>query len=463
MDKAFIHRVILIITFLVLSCTAFSMCITSPRLLQKESDTFPVQSRGNLFFSSDVLQYQGQGKRTRLDILYTVNLSKFWQNSQSSDSLLLLNIRCRLFDHESVLLSESVRKKRFTPNSEPTNQAATYIDLMQYSLVPDHYKIEITMRDSVSGAKGITEHLLKVRDFSKKFCLSDIYFIADIQKTNKKSNFEKNGYLLIPNIQRSYFNTDKEKLYIYYEINNLEFDSESQTYYHTYYSIMDLAEKEITSGLKEWHLASASGVAQIEGISVSNLQPGIYKIKVETIDVKGDRFTSNAAYFQITAPLQQYNTILPMTEADIANYLKQIRYIASDKEISIFKQLNNESKQKFLLDFWQSKDPDPSTTENEFMHEHFKRIAYTEAHFRGGIDSDIGRIYIIYGPPQDIDRDFSQMKNSKPIITWYYAMEGSVKFVFVDRTGDGIYTLVHSTKQDEYSDPDWKNRIMENN
>ena len=96
------------------------------------------------------------------------------------------------------------------------------------------------------------------------------------------------------------------------------------------------------------------------------------------------------------------------------------------------------------------------------MEEHFNRLAYAETHFKGGIESDMGRIYITYGAPQDIERDYSQMSSSRPIITWYYALEGSVKFVFVDRTGDGIYALVHSTKLDEYSDPDWKVSIMKN-
>jgi GWxTD domain-containing protein len=44
--------------------------------------------------------------------------------------------------------------------------------------------------------------------------------------------------------------------------------------------------------------------------------------------------------------------------------------------------------------------------ENEFKEEHYRRIAYTNDHFASGIPgwkTDRGRIYIMYGPPDDID------------------------------------------------------------
>ncbi|MFO7888897.1 MAG: GWxTD domain-containing protein [bacterium] len=463
-----LYRKISILLLMILGGFAYTQDYSLSNLSQQKKGSFPVQSKGQLWFISDILQYQGKENRTRIDVLYSVNLSKYWQESQLSDSLLLLHIDCRIFDKNGDLLSETTKNKRFTPSSKDTMQTSTYIDIIQYSLLPGLYEIKITMQDSMhNNINGITEHSLKIRDFSKQFSLSDIYFIADIQEMNnhvpeKKNSFEKNGYLFIPNVQRSYLNTDNEQLYIYYEINNLDFDSEGKSFYHTYYSIMDMEDTEVRSGSKEWLIATASGLARIEGISVSDLPSGIYKIRVKTVDVKDDTFASINSYFLITAPAQQYASILPMTETDIKKYIKQMCYIATDKEIEIFKQLDKEAKQNFLLDFWESKDPDPTTKENEFMQEHFKRLAYAEANFRGGIESDMGRIYIIYGPPQDIDRDYSNMRNSKQFITWYYALEGKVKFVFADRTGDGIYTLVHSTKFDEYSDPDWKEHIMRN-
>ena len=82
-------------------------------------------------------------------------------------------------------------------------------------------------------------------------------------------------------------------------------------------------------------------------------------------------------------------------------------------------------------------------------------MAYAEANFTGGIDSDMGRIYIQYGAPVEIKRQFSTTEFSKPVQIWYYAIQGTTEFVFVDRSGDGKYVLVHSTHPDEFQNFDW--------
>jgi len=90
------------------------------------------------------------------------------------------------------------------------------------------------------------------------------------------------------------------------------------------------------------------------------------------------------------------------------------------------------------------------------MEEHFKRIAYCEEHFQNGINSDMGRVYIQYGPPLDIRRMFSTVAYSKPVEIWVYALEGQSEFVFVDRIGGNQYVLVHSSHPDEYNNPNWE-------
>jgi hypothetical protein len=93
------------------------------------------------------------------------------------------------------------------------------------------------------------------------------------------------------------------------------------------------------------------------------------------------------------------------------------------------------------------------------MLEHFKRLAYCENTFRGGINSDMGRVYLQYGPPNDIIRDTFTLKYTRPVESWVYAMEGTVEFFFVDRLEDGNFRLVHSTHVDEYHNENWMNEI----
>ncbi len=84
-----------------------------------------------------------------------------------------------------------------------------------------------------------------------------------------------------------------------------------------------------------------------------------------------------------------------------------VRYIISPEEETAFKQLSNdEERDQFIEQFWLRRDPTPDTPENEFKEEHYRRIAYANEHFAAGIPgwrTDRGRMYIIWGPPDEID------------------------------------------------------------
>jgi GWxTD domain-containing protein len=86
---------------------------------------------------------------------------------------------------------------------------------------------------------------------------------------------------------------------------------------------------------------------------------------------------------------------------------EDVRWIITDEERSAFMQLSNdEERDQFIEAFWARRDPTPDTPENEFKEEHYRRIAYANEHFAAGIPgwkTDRGRIYIMYGPADEIE------------------------------------------------------------
>jgi GWxTD domain-containing protein len=86
---------------------------------------------------------------------------------------------------------------------------------------------------------------------------------------------------------------------------------------------------------------------------------------------------------------------------------KDVAYIITDEERAAFRQLSNEEERdQFIEAFWQRRDPTPDTEENEFKEEHYRRMAYANDHFAAGIPgwkSDRGRMYIMYGPADEIE------------------------------------------------------------
>ncbi|GBD89470.1 hypothetical protein BMS3Abin04_00175 [bacterium BMS3Abin04] len=76
-----------------------------------------------------------------------------------------------------------------------------------------------------------------------------------------------------------------------------------------------------------------------------------------------------------------------------------------------------------------------------------------------GFKTDRGRVYLEYGPPDQIDR-YPNQTGQKPYEVWQYqSIEGGVIFIFADLTGYSDYELLTSTKRGEVRDDNWQRRI----
>jgi len=140
---------------------------------------------------------------------------------------------------------------------------------------------------------------------------------------------------------------------------------------------------------------------------------------------------------------------------------EDVSYIITDEERAAFKRLQtDEEREQFIENFWLRRDPTPDTVENEFKEEHYRRIAYANEHYASGIPgwkTDRGRIYIVYGPPDEIEDHSSGgfyerppeegggETSTYPFQQWRYRyVEGignNVVLEFVDPTMTGEFHL----------------------
>jgi len=101
-------------------------------------------------------------------------------------------------------------------------------------------------------------------------------------------------------------------------------------------------------------------------------------------------------------------------------WLKQdVVYIITDQERKAFKQLSNdEEREKFIESFWDRRNPNPDSEDNEFKDEHYRRIEYANDHYAAGVPgwkTDRGRIYIVFGPPDDVESHPAGGQYERPI------------------------------------------------
>ncbi len=86
---------------------------------------------------------------------------------------------------------------------------------------------------------------------------------------------------------------------------------------------------------------------------------------------------------------------------------EEVPYVITDEERGAFKKLStDEEREQFIEQFWERRNPNPGSPENEFKEEYYRRIAYANEHYASGIPgwkADRGRIYIMYGPADEIE------------------------------------------------------------
>ncbi len=129
---------------------------------------------------------------------------------------------------------------------------------------------------------------------------------------------------------------------------------------------------------------------------------------------------------------------------------EDVHWIITDHERAEFMKLStDQQREQFIEAFWSRRDPTPGTPKNEFKEEHYRRIAYANIHFAdrvAGWKTDRGRVYIVYGPPDEIESHPTPAANSDyPTQIWnYHRLKGSGKNLsvpFADFCGCGEYHL----------------------
>jgi GWxTD domain-containing protein len=151
---------------------------------------------------------------------------------------------------------------------------------------------------------------------------------------------------------------------------------------------------------------------------------------------------------------------------------EEVPYIITDEERAAFRKLStDDEREQFIEQFWERRNPNPNSLENEFKEEYYRRIAYSNERYASGFPgwkTDRGRIYIMYGPPDETEshpsggsyqrtpEEGGGETSTYPFETWRYRyIDGigqNIILEFVDPSMTGEYRLT--------MDPSEKDALM---
>ena len=124
---------------------------------------------------------------------------------------------------------------------------------------------------------------------------------------------------------------------------------------------------------------------------------------------------------------------LPPEWFDDDEWHLEVRYIITPEELARYRELTTrQAVDDFISTFWRQRDPSPGTAANEFRDEFTRRVGYANAHFADpnnaphpGVESDRGRIYVTFGPPDKVEPWPSGAHE-----IWRYSAREKFAFVF---------------------------------
>ena len=134
----------------------------------------------------------------------------------------------------------------------------------------------------------------------------------------------------------------------------------------------------------------------------------------------------------------------PPRGREFEQILEALAYIADNTEVDAMRNKTPEQQAALWEVFWRRRDPTPDTPRNEYQIEFFRRMRYSDQHFLGfgpGWRSDMGRAYIRFGPPDQVEQ--RQATATQPGLEIWYYNQPYRRLVFGDREGFGRFTLLN--------------------
>lgn len=343
--------------------------------------------------------------------------------------------------------------------------------LLRFKLDFGNYNITIKAND-INNPGFEEEHTFDIALISQStngLSISDIQLASAIKQDSqdKESIFYKNTLEITPNPSLIY-GDNNPVIFFYSEIYGLD-----KTKYDNFIVEQKLYDHNNTVQYEKSRVLEDpfSSIVEIGAIRVNNLNSGIYTLLVSVKDNKNHisanstkkiyvynrSLVDETTTFTENSISELQSEIMILSEDELNYMFETAEYIATENEKSQWGKLKEiDAKKRFLVNFWDKRDYDFSTSINEYKRDYYERVNYANQHFGNvsrneGWKTDRGRVYITYGKPSQIER-FQNEYYTKPYEVWEYNdIEGGVIFFFVDEQGLNIYRLIHSNKKGEIS------------
>jgi GWxTD domain-containing protein len=420
----------------------------------------------------DIARFRGPDDSTGLaEVYYALPQKSLVFKADSAGFTGVLDLTVAVTDHDTLVYANRWLAPSTVSDTSTLVPGMNLVGVCQVPLKRGEYLMKVLGRDNNAPARkdSVTVRFSFIPVGTGRTILSDIELASTIRKSDRHTPFYKNTLEVIPNVA-GVFSAD-QPCYVYAEAYNLLLGEDTSSYVERC-AVYDAIGRERLSHDRVKKRFAESSVL-VDQIGLSGLNTGTYNLVLSLLDSsKKVLAASNRKFFVLNERLGTDSTLLiasssvplavlaGMTEKELDEEFKQAKYEATPNEQTQYKLLKGEdAKRTFLSGFWRRRAPG-------YRDAYMARIAYANQNYTlmgtPGYRSDRGRVYVVYGPPDDIERHPSESDSRAYEIWSYHNIQGGVIFVFVQRTTTGEYDLVHSTDRNELQDSNWQRYLNPN-
>jgi GWxTD domain-containing protein len=385
------------------------------------------------FFMDALAFASGDSTHSRLDVYVHVpyDVLRFVANNAGYKAQYDVTVNIASDENEGVAEKTWTEDVRHQSYEETEKRDAYSLTQRSFTLLPGTYIIRVQVHDTESKKNAMVVKKITVDNYAlPTLAMSDVMLISRVTSDNGRLN-------IVPNISGNVADV-VNGLYVFYEIYNGDgADSVSALY-------------EISNGKREnvfmqrvLHKLSGKKTQIIEKLDTAQFSSGTYYLTIETKQIKPAVADDPPSALKKKSFVARWGN-MPFSITDLDLAIRQLRYIAKDKEYKDMTEAStNEEKMKLFQEFWQRRDPSPDTKRNEYMEEYYSRVEYANQHFShylAGWRTDMGMVFILLGSPNNVERHPFDI-DSKPYEVWSY-YDYNRQVVFADETGFGDYRLL---------------------
>ncbi|MDB4285956.1 GWxTD domain-containing protein [bacterium] len=436
---------------------------------------------GDVEFFLDVCRFQDPQNNPYIEVYLTVDGSSVTYEPQGDNFQGSVNIKIKLDKRNtSDTLTVFSDNYNFLFNIADTTEASKrqgQIDLKRIPLEPGNYMVQVIMIDN--GGKNASQ-VANINEFevttgNGAFTTSDLEFLSKVTKSDRETPFLKNGYEVIPYGFNAAFINEKKVLFY------LELYQADKLFKEDYFIqatflkddqplfMYDFTKKKspkpfdvVTGEFDITKLPSSSYHLQVKVFNKENpnaktLRKKIYVFNSEVMPETGD-------YTKVKTQADAFGIY---TEKELNYYIRTLMHNSTQSEIRISKVLKEyEDKKNYIYSFWE-KRVTPETDVTILWNSHLASLNYVndqyKSTFREGWETDRGRVFMMYGIPNDVERFPAESMRLPHEIFKYDRLgtQSQVIFVFLDNDlATSEYPLIHSNKYGELQNYGWQDMLI---